>query len=180
MDNYIRIWDQVFDEDWCNSFIEKIKTKNMFKLESDEESYKVLDLISQEDVRPEVEKIASAFSIAADKYAEVCNVKEWQYPKHYGIEEVGLFKYGTGDESLPKIYKGEDPRLFLHFFLFLNDGTGGSVELPDHEAVIDRLPGRLVMFPCFFTYPYAIKQSVGDSYFVHGFLKDASDLIEKI
>jgi hypothetical protein len=180
MDNYIRIWDQVFDEDWCNSFINKAKDKPMLRLETNEESYSVLSLIPEEDLRPEVQLVGEAFSQAADKYAEACNVKEWQYPHHYGLEEIALFKYTNGtDETLPKIYNGGDSRRFLHFHLFLTGGAAGSIELPDHDVVIDRVPGRLVVFPCFFTYPYGIRESVGDSYIVHSFLRDASDLIEK-
>lgn len=180
MDNYIRIWDGVFDEDWCSSFVEKVKNKNMFRLESNEESYSVLSLIQQDDLHDEVQLIGNTFTEAANKYAQACNIKEWQYPKHYGFDEIALVKYANGcDETLSKVYNGGDPRRILHFYLMLNSGPGGNLVLPDHEVSLDRVAGRLVIFPCFFTYPFGIQESVGNAYMIHSFLRDASDLIEK-
>ena len=182
MDNFIRIFDDVIPQEYCDYLIERFHQHEDRWVRRNTLTYDFneLNLIENRDVfSQEFEKLGQLFVDATDHYAKTCELSDWQWPMKYGLEEIRM-KHYTADkgEFKPHIDSGNylNCTRFLVMFLYLNDGEGGETEfLHPHEGKVERKAGRLLCFPPHWTYPHAGKMPIGnDKYIIGSYMRYVS------
>lgn len=187
MDNFIRIFDDVIPQEYCDTLIEKFceHKDRWVRRNTLTYDYNELDLIEHRDVfTQEFEKLGQLFVDATDHYAVTCALKDWQWPIKYGLQEVRM-KHYTPDQGEFKPHIDSDNYLnstrFLSMILYLDDGKGGETEFLFHntshprEDVVERKAGRLLCFPPYWTYPHAGRMPIGnDKYIITSYMRYVS------
>lgn len=159
--NYIKVYDDVIDLEYCTHLKNKFHENKDLQLERDTEvfTFDEINLAKNLDVyQNEVNDLMGVFDKCVDMYKEDCQIQDWQFPKEYGFEEIRQKCYapdkGIFNPHVDAI--GPDSmRRFLVFFLYLDEGEGGETILYDQKTYVERKAGRLLMFPPTWTYPHS-------------------------
>lgn len=180
--DYIRVYDGVFDKEFCRSVITQF--------ESDSEYHEILDRdkrpsftemnISQRYLAKDKnwtkiqEDIQNVFVDYTNLYIEDLDVGP-DFPSKYAFEQFRMKKYRTNvDEFKDHVDVGDhaSARRFLVMFLYLNEvGIGGETHFPKLDYSIEPKCGRILMFPSLWLYRHAGKPvTAGQKYIVGSYL----------
>ena len=190
MDNYIRIYDKVLDEDSCEFLIDKFE-----KFEDRQEkvlmeqndlvvSFNQINIYNHDEWIGTREKLIEAMLHYVSIYKKDCNITEIMWPPFLkiGFEAIRIKRYLPNDfdrfDDHVDSSKGCEKR-FLNFLIYLNDvEEGGETEFPQLYKPGTYIPlsvkpkaGTMVVFPPMWPWLHAGRKPVsGPKYFAHSYL----------
>ncbi len=162
MKNYISVYDNVLEEDFCKQLVDKFERNKTAWIRRDSE-FKCFNEINFGQIplfAEDQNKIFNNVQPFIDRY-----VKEWGikfFPQQMGFEQVRMKRYEIGgkEEFREHVDVGDYPsaRRFLVMFFYLNNvGEGGETAFVDinHNIRVQPKAGRLLVFPPMWTHPHA-------------------------
>ena len=188
MDNLIRVYDDVIDEESCQKLIEKFeKFEEQFEevYEKDEEeriSFKQLQLVKFKEWESVQQGMLELFQDYIVRYKMDCNIKDKQWPEDYGYEAIRMKRYLNNDidrfDPHVDVLDHNTARRFLAFFIYVNDvDEGGETKFVNLNKEGTYIPltvnpkrGRLLMFPPMWPWYHAgLKPESGKKYLIHSY-----------
>ena len=188
MDNLIRVYDDVIDEESCQKLIEKFeKFEEHFEevYEKDEEeriSFKQLQLVKFKEWESVQQGMLELFQDYIVRYKMDCNIKDKQWPEEYGYEAIRMKRYLNNDidrfDPHVDVLDHNTARRFLAFFIYVNDvDEGGETKFVNLNKEGTYIPltvnpkrGRLLMFPPMWPWYHAgLKPESGKKYLTHSY-----------
>ena len=188
MDNLIRVYDDVIDEESCQKLIEKFeKFEEHFEevYEKDEEeriSFKQLQLVKFKEWESVQQGMLELFQDYIVRYKMDCNIKDKQWPEEYGYEAIRMKRYLNNDSDRfdphVDVLDHHTSRRFLAFFIYVNDvDEGGETKFVNLNKEGTYIPltvnpkrGRLLMFPPMWPWYHAgLKPESGKKYLIHSY-----------
>jgi hypothetical protein len=188
MDNYIKIYDDVLDNDSCQNLIDKFeKSKDLLENVNVDDgdnaiAFKQLTLLNHDDWKPFQDSMLQVFQHYIMLYKIDCKVFKMMWPEEYGYEAIRIKRYLPNDydrfDPHVDVMTHETSRRFLAFFIYLNDvEEGGETEFINLNKEGTYLPykvtpkrGRLLMFPPMWPWYHAGRKSVsGKKYLLHSY-----------
>ena len=92
MNNYIQIYKNAIDDEYCDELI------NKFEIESNKETYDQGPMsftqvnLNKNQWQGDIERLSRVFSNSLEQYKRDCAVTEQMWPKRYAFEEIRLKK----------------------------------------------------------------------------------------
>jgi|LWDU01.1.fsa_nt_gi hypothetical protein len=189
-DKYIKVYDNVFSEEFCAKYIElyeQTKHKESAAIKSKtlcyrEDGTKIcqrcncqrIDIMQHElfdNLNPLAIKL---FQGVLQQYIRDTNMTNYQFPESYGWEDFKIKKYNIGEQQfLPHVDVGDyaTARRFLVFIVYMNDNfKKGETRFIKSNNIIKPKVGRVLVFPCLWTYPHEglTPTGHGDSKYILG------------
>ena len=182
---YIKAYDDVVTEDWCDSLIEKFES-NLNRIrerrphtDHPNMMYDEINLIDHPDLfEEETKHLLTIFDSMVGHYAKDCDIIKYQWPEKIAWEAFRIKKYVAGTGYFKPhcdAFNLASCNRFLVYFLHLTDGPGGGTHFNKHKVTIPRKKGRLVMFPPTWQYPHEGEMPFeNDKYIVGAHLRFAN------
>lgn len=178
LSEYIRVYDNAFDVDFCNNIIEQYhKSENTYLDYDHRPTFHELN-ISQRflakdplwDLPQRV--ISSVFQSIVTKYVTTMDVAD-DFPDRWGYEEFRLKMYENNnyDQFKDHVDVGDyaSARRFLVCFLYLNDVIeGGETAFPNLDMAIQPKCGRILLFPATWQYRHAGLPPISNNKYIVG------------
>ena len=130
MDNLIRIYDDVIDEESCQKLIEKFESfedrlEEVYRKDEGEKiAFKQLQLIKFKEWESVQQGMLELFQDYIVRYKIDCNIRNKQWPTEYGYEAIRMKRYLNNDSDRfdphVDVLNSETSRRFLSFFIFFN------------------------------------------------------------
>jgi len=176
MENYIRRYDNVVSDQFCDNMIEQFESspEQYEKHNQGEMSFTQIHLVSNELWRTKVFYIIDVFKLSIKKYREDCNIKYDTniWPQKYGFEGMRLKRYlPDGTDQFGNHVDVSDyasARRFLVFFLYLDNNKGGATTFPDMDITSDCKKGSLLMFPPLWPWLHAGQKPIDKPKYILG------------
>ena len=189
MDNLIRVYDDVIDEESCQKLIEKFESfedrlEEVYQEDEGEKiAFKQLQLVKFKEWESVQQGMLELFQDYIVRYKMDCNIKDKQWPKEYGYEAIRMKRYLNNDldrfDPHVDVLNHDTSRRFLAFFIYVNDvEQGGETKFLNLYKPGTYIPfkikpqrGRLLMFPPTWQYYHAgLKPISGMKYLLHSYL----------
>ena len=152
--DYIETYDDVFSTSTCSELIKLVEEKNE-RIENEHRPNFYQRNIGN---MPEYSGMYKKFSELGMNYLKELGYSDDLLPSKYGFEELRIKKYDVGDsfDKHVDVSDYKSARRWIAFLVYLNDNfTGGDTEFYPHQQVIHPKTGRVLVFPCVWTYPHA-------------------------
>jgi len=178
--DFVKVYDDVFSEEECNSLIEKYETftpiatpfmrKSDHSWDTDYRSFMELDIARQGEFKEFIPEYYDRVHKVYDHYKSV--VHSPYFPTKYGLEDARMKKYEANsyDQFGWHTDVGDYPsaRRYLVMFTYLNDvEEGGETEFEsDFEFTIKPIRGRMVVFPPMWMFPHRGRQPISGSKYI--------------
>ena len=188
MDKYIKVYDNVIDEESCKMLIEKFEDSHEhFKTVHEEDgdnriSFKQIILVDHKEWESVQNGMLEVFQDYIIHYKVDCKVYDKMWPETYGYEAIRIKRYLDDDydrfDPHVDVLDYQTSRRFLAFFIYLNDvDKGGETEFLNLYKPGTYIPykvqakrGRLLMFPPMWQYYHAgLKPISGKKYLLHSY-----------
>ena len=188
MDNLIRIYDDVIDEESCQKLIEKFESfedrlEEVYEEDEGEKiAFKQLQLVKFKEWESVQNGMLELFQDYIVRYKSDCNIRNKQWPKEYGYEAIRMKRYLNNDldrfDPHVDVLDYETSRRFLAFFIYVNDvEQGGETKFLNLYKPGTYIPftvtpkrGRLLMFPPMWPWYHAgLKPESGKKYLIHSY-----------
>ena len=187
MDNLIRVYDDVVDEESCERMIKMFEDSNdtqPVKLDDGDNSISFTQLIMVE--HKEWESVQAGMLEVFQDYIMRYNIdvslKSKQWPETYGYEAIRMKRYLDNDydrfDPHVDVLNYETARRFLAFFIYLNDvEEGGETEFVNLYKPGTYVPFkveakrvRLLMFPPLWPWYHAGRKPISNNkYIIHSY-----------
>ena len=181
MEDYIRIYENAVDPDFCKHLIDKFEadSENHEKIGEDKNmSFTQLNMFNQGTYKSweqQVRILQQCFIKHLTIYKKECNIISTQWPEKYGFEPFRLKKYLPNNiDQFPEhvdVTNKENNIRFLVFFLYLDDNDAGETMFPQigKESLCKK--GNLLIFPPQWQYLHkGMKPVVKPKYIVGSYL----------
>lgn len=178
--DYVKVYDGVFDEEFCNSIIAAFDCENT----PDSEYIRTSDHSWGKDYRRfreiDITKSPLFESFVDPYYARIRQVYDHYkstvdspfFPNRYGLEDARMKKYEANGEDqfgwhIDVGDKNSSSR-FLVMFAYLNDVDEGGLTRFESETEFTIKPkcGRIVVFPPMFMYPHIGEKPISNSKYI--------------
>ena len=188
MDNLIRIYDDVIDEESCQKLIEKFESfedrlEEVYEEDEGEKiAFKQLQLIKFKEWESVQQGMLELFQDYIVRYKIDCNIRNKQWPTEYGYEAIRMKRYLNNDSDRFDLHVDvldhDTSRRFLAFFIYVNDvEVGGETKFLNLYKPGTYIPftvtpkrGRLLMFPPMWSWYHAgLKPESGKKYLIHSY-----------
>ena len=188
MDNLIRVYDDVIDEDSCQQLIEKFESfedslEEVYEKDEEERiAFKQLQLVKFKEWESVQQGMLELFQDYIVRYKTDCNIKDKQWPQEYGYEAIRMKRYLNNDfdrfDPHVDVLDHHTSRRFLAFFIYVNDvDEGGETKFVNLNKEGTYVPltvnpkrGRLLMFPPMWPWYHAgLKPESGKKYLIHSY-----------
>ena len=187
MDNLIRVYDDVVDEESCERMIkmfEDSKDTEPVKLEDGDNSISFTQLtMSEHKEWASVQAgMLEMFQEYIGRYNIDVSLKPKQWPPTYGYEAIRMKRYFNNDydrfDPHVDVLNHETSRRFLAFFIYMNDvEEGGETEFVNLYKPGTYVPfkveakrGRLLMFPPLWPWYHAGRKPISNNkYIIHSY-----------
>ena len=188
MDNLIRVYDDVIDEESCQKLIEKFESfedrlEEVYRKDEGEKiAFKQLQLIKFKEWESVQQGMLELFQDYIVRYKMECSIKDKQWPTEYGYEAIRMKRYLNNDsdrfDSHVDVLDYDTSRRFLAFFIYVNDvEVGGETKFLSLYKSGTYIPftvtpkrGRLLMFPPMWPWYHAgLKPESGKKYLIHSY-----------
>ena len=187
MDNLIRVYDDVVDEESCERMIkmfEDSKATAPVKLEDGDNSISFTQLtMSEHKEWASVQAgMLEMFQEYIGRYNIDVSLKAKQWPPTYGYEAIRMKRYFNNDydrfDPHVDVLNHETARRFLAFFIYMNDvEEGGETEFVNLYKPGTYVPfkveakrGRLLMFPPLWPWYHAGRKPISNNkYIIHSY-----------
>lgn len=176
---FVRAYDNVVSSDFCERLIYEFDRNESQHIKRDNEHFNFDEInigqsLEHSDCfRNFNTELAMTFASYAHRYREDIGVPNYLFPSDYGLEQIRMKRYkdGVGKFSphIDAINK-ETSKRFLVMFLYLNEGEGGETIIFDknEQITVARKPGRLLVFPPFWTFPHQGMTPIGNDKYIAG------------
>ena len=179
IENFVKIYDNVIDEESCKGLIEKFEElqdkHEIVNIEDKEDriSFNQIVLTKSEEWKTVNDGMIKLFQIYIAQYKKECNISEQMWPDKCGFETIRMKRYLANDydrfDYHVDVKDYATARRFLAFFIYLNDVEEGG----ETEFLFGRVNpkmGRLVMFPPMWPWFHAGQKPVsGTKYFIQSY-----------
>ena len=188
MDNLIRVYDDVIDEESCQKLIEKFESfeDRLEKVDEEDEgekiAFKQLQLVKFKEWESVQNGMLKMFQDYIGRYKMDCNIKDKQWPTEYGYEAIRMKRYLNNDSDRfdphVDVLDYDTSRRFLAFFIYVNDvEVGGETKFLSLYKSGTYIPftvtpkrGRLLMFPPMWPWVHAGRKPVsGMKYLINSY-----------
>ena len=188
MDNLIRVYDDVIDEESCQKLIEKFESfedrlEEVYQEDEGEKiAFKQLQLVKFKEWESVQQGMLELFQDYIGRYKMDCNIKDKQWPTEYGYEAIRMKRYLNNDSDRfdphVDVLDYDTSRRFLAFFIYVNDvEVGGETKFLSLYKSGTYIPftvtpkrGRLLMFPPMWPWYHAgLKPESGKKYLIHSY-----------
>ena len=179
IENFVKIYDNVIDEESCKGLIEKFEElqdkHEIVNIEDKEDriSFNQIVLTKNEEWKTVNDGMMKLFQAYIVQYKKECNISEQMWPVKCGFETIRMKRYLANDydrfDYHVDVKDYATARRFLAFFIYLNDVVEGG----ETEFLFGRVKpkmGRLVMFPPMWPWFHAGQKPVsGTKYFIQSY-----------
>ena len=175
MNNYISVFDNVLEEDFCARLVDKFERNKQIWVRRDDKfkTFHEINFGQYPTFAEEQNEILAKVQPYVAKYVEKWNIKF--FPDQIGFEQIRMKKYeiGGADEFRPHVDVGDhaSARRFLVMFFYLNNvAEGGETAFNgiNDDIRIQPKTGRLLMFPPMWTHPHAGLPPITNSKYIAG------------
>lgn len=175
-ENFVRYYDNVVDDSFCDDLIQKFEDNkdNQFVV-NNEDRFKFTEvrLLDHLDTfEHEANVLKDVFMGSIKRYKLDCNIQDSMFPVHVGYENFRMKRYmpDNGDQFDDHVDVGDytSARRFLVFFLYLNDNDGGHTEFPQMDISVQPKKGRLLVFPPLWTHLHAGRPPINTPKYIVG------------
>lgn len=154
LDDFIKIYDDVFSVSHCQSLINWFETSN-YKLVDNQQKPRFYESTLSDD---EIKKCISIITPYCKNYFTELDSTEW-LPDRYTFEYARLKKYhkNSKDRFSKHVDVTDYPsaRRFLSFLIYLNDvSSGGETKFIHSNKFIKPKTGRMIIFPPLWLFPH--------------------------
>ena len=152
MDNLIRVYDNVIDNEYCHELMDKFENNEQLHEKFDDRSM----IFTQINIQKvgwihDVNLLKAIFTDHVEKYKNDCKVKEQQMPLTCVLEPIRMKRYlpNNYDEFRPHVDVNQKANCtrFLVMFLYLADNKKGKTIFPNLDMEIECKQGSLLIFP---------------------------------
>lgn len=181
---YVEVVDNVVSKEFCEHITHKFHSNQDLWIKRDDrhanangslfvKRFNELNFTTHSD---EFEKEMEVLHKAYDNCIQLYKSKfpDWQFPRHYRIKDIRMKHYPAGEGEFRAHVDASHWNTmsrFLVFFLYLDEGPGGQTLLFDQATMVERKPGRMLMFPPTWTYPHSgIMPKEVDKHIIGGYL----------
>jgi len=180
MNNYIQIYNNVIDDNYCDELREKFekKSKQQEHIEQGPMSFSQLNLnLNSYDKsywQDDVSKLSNVFLHYINQYKQDCDItpQMWPVERTDILEQIRIKKYlnNDKDEFGPHVdaISSESALRFLVFFIYLDDNERGETAFPQLGVASPCKKGNLLMFPPLWPWMHAGAKPVGKSKYIVG------------
>ena len=179
IENFVKIYDNVIDEESCKGLIEKFEElqdkHEIVNIENKEDriSFNQIELTKSEEWKTVNDGMMKLFQAYIVQYKKECNISEQMWPEKCGFETIRMKRYLANDydrfDYHVDVKDYATARRFLAFFIYLNDVEEGG----ETEFLFGRVKpkmGRLIMFPPMWPWFHAGQKPVsGTKYFIQSY-----------
>lgn len=162
MKNYISVYDNVLDPDFCDQLVAKFERNASVHVKRDSEfkSFTEINFGEHLSFAKEQDAILTGIQPYVKRYVDEHGIKF--FPHTLGYEQVRMKRYDISghDEFREHVDVGDygSARRFLVMFFYLNDveqgGETAFIGIND-DIKIQPKKGRMLMFPPMWTHPHA-------------------------
>ena len=138
MDNYIRVYEDVLDEQTCKDIIQKFEM-NIHQHEEFQEhfadvSFTQIDFGKHIEWVEETRTIYNVLAESVARYANDCNIKKTMWPLDFSYESIRVKRYLPNDQDQFDLHVDvnnlTNAKRFLAFFIYLDDNEEGETRFP--------------------------------------------------
>ena len=176
MENYIRCYDNVVSDSFCDNLIEQFESlpDQYEKHSQGEMSFTQIHLLAHDEWKIEVAHLTDIYKESIKKYRKDCGIgyESNIWPQKYSFEGMRLKRYlPNGTDQFGNHVDVSDynsARRFLAFFLYLDDNKGGSTSFKDHGIKSECKKGSLLMFPPLWPWLHAGEKPIDKPKYILG------------
>lgn len=158
MRDYISVYDNVLNEEYCRDLINRFEENvqcHEKKLNQGDEwqmSFTQINLFKHDIFKKDVDFLTKIFQFAIEEYIKDNDIQAFQWPTKYRMEQIRMKRYLPGGTDRFDLHVDvtdrDSARRFLVVFFYLNnDFVGGETDFPQLQTMAKPKPGRLIMFP---------------------------------
>lgn len=181
LSHYVRVYDDVFDAEFCQGLIELFDKENTsdsevmrtsdHRWEEDYRHFREIDITKAPQFTPFVSAYYNRITQVYEHYKSI--VDNPFFPHKHNFEDARMKKYEANDKDQFgwHVDVGDKPSAsrFLVMFAYLNDVEEGGFTRFKSEVdfIIKPKQGRIVLFPPMFMYPHIGEKPVsGPKYII--------------
>ena len=165
MRNYITIYDDILNLQYCRDLIDRFETKTQCHeiVQKTNQEWRMdftqINLYEHEPFKHDVVRLTELFKTAIEQYKKDNQIESYQWPSDYGFEQIRMKRYLPDSQERFDLHVDvsdhDSARRFLVAFFYLNDDfTGGETDFPQMSVMAKPKTGRLIMFPPMWGWPH--------------------------
>jgi len=152
MDNLIRVYDNVIDNEYCHELINRFETNKQLHQSFDDRGMIFTQInIQKEGWYSDVNILSRVFQDNVDRYKKDCKIEKQQMPMNYILEPIRMKRYLANNHDEFQTHVDVNQRMnctrFLVMFLYLANNKKGKTIFPNLDVEIECKQGSLLMFP---------------------------------
>ena len=152
MDNLIRVYDNVIDNEYCKKLIDRFETNKQLHQSFDDRGMIFTQInIQKEGWYNDVNILSKVFQDNIDNYKKDCKIEKQQMPMNYILEPIRMKRYLPNNHDEFQTHVDVNQRMnctrFLVMFLYLSNNKKGKTIFPKLDIEIECKQGSLLMFP---------------------------------
>ena len=159
MENYIRIYDNVLSDEYCDLLRDKFDSDTKSHDHHNHGPMRFSQININKNWEQHVKPLTDIMSKYVQQYKHDCKIVEHQWPDYFAWEELRLKRYlpNGKDEFLPHVdaVNRNSSIRFLAFFIYLDNNEEGGTDFPQIGATSPCKKGSILMFPPLWTYLHA-------------------------
>tara|TARA_B100000035_G_scaffold210766_1_gene180392 strand:+ start:4767 stop:5336 length:570 start_codon:yes stop_codon:yes gene_type:complete len=177
--SYIKVWDDVADEDFCQKIIAQFESDipNHNRIDRDQRpkftEYNISERYQAKDpawIQLQLD-IQELFITYTERYIDEFQLGP-DFPSRYCFEQYRIKKYATSSDQFKDHVDVQDynsARRFLVGFVYLNTPhSGGETRFPKLDLDIKPVTGRMLMFPANWMYRHSGQPATGGPKYLLG------------
>lgn len=175
MKNYISVYDNVLDKQFCDYLIAKFENNKLIQKSRDDifKTFHEINFGEESEFTSDQNHIVKSVQPYIQQYTEEHGIKF--FPKEIGFEQVRMKKYDINgiDEFREHVDVGDhaSARRFLVMFFYLNDvNEGGETAFIgiNNDIKVKPKTGSMLVFPPMWTHPHAGLHPVSNAKYICG------------
>ena len=167
--DYLKIYENVIPKEYCEHIIKEFEdspTEHLYRNIDSTVRFTELNVNRSNKWEGLVYYMLDVCNQHIAKYKKDFDIKEFQFPKRYGFEEIRIKRYLPNDYDEFKLHVDvcdlESSKRHISFLYYLNDVEhGGETAFGNPvEFSIPPKTGNLLMFPPLWTYVHAGRKPI--------------------
>tara|TARA_Y100001963_G_C6612110_1_gene367541 strand:- start:110 stop:655 length:546 start_codon:yes stop_codon:yes gene_type:complete len=161
MNNYIQIYTNVIDSQYCKDLINRFEKNKDYHEKQNENpmSFTQINLNNHSEYQEDVNQLVGVYNRYLKQYKKDCNIVDEMWPSDYAFEQIRMKRYLPDgiDEFGPHTDAKnlESSIRFLVFFIYLDDNEQGHTHFPQLGSASPCKRGSLLIFPPFWPWLHA-------------------------
>ena len=173
MDNYVRIYDDVLNQDVCDTLIEKFeKHTEQHETIGECRSFTQINFAKSDIWKEDMDTLTKVYMDSISRYTQDCNIGSNQWPSKYALEPMRMKRYlPDGKDEFPDhvdVDATNNITRFLVFFLYLSDNEKGETYFSTLSKSSPCKKGSLLMFPPMWPWLHSGKKPIKKPKYIVG------------